>query len=510
MAQSRAGTGLPRRWPRRLLIGLNAFVAFCLLVTAVAYGYVRWKFGQIERIAGLECGILSCEEDPGDPKNWLLVGTDSRENVPDEDVEFLGTEKDAAGLRTDTMMVLRVDPRAAKAAILSIPRDLYVPIAGTTRVDRINTAVFPTTPAQRRTTTTRPRAGLAPPSTTTIPPETIKDGIPRLIATIRQNFELEINHYVEVDFIGFRSIVDAVGGVTMPFPAAARDKLSGLEIKTPGCIELDGDQALGFVRSRHLQTFESGKWRTDPTGDIGRIQRQQDFIRRTIRRAVSLGVLANPNNIRKLVNAGVDNVKLDEEVEQDDLVRLGKRFKSLQPDAVEMLTLPADDFRTRNGAAVLKLREAEAREILARFSAREPDAIPTGPVPNIPPGTVRVRVLNGSGIGGQGGKAALALQQAGFLTAGIGDADRFTYTKPVVRYGRGQKVKAQLLAAYVVGGATLQEDLSLRGVDLVLITGTGYGGVRAPGTAAPSTSTPPTTAATAKAADAKGDVGLNC
>lgn len=491
------------------------FVAVCLLATSVVYAYVRMKFGQIERIDNLTCAILSCEDDdPGDPQNWLLVGSDTRENIPEEEQFKFGTEQDAAGLRTDTMMVLRVDPRAAKAAILSIPRDLYVPIAGTNRTDRINTAVFPTTPAQRRVTSTTVRRGTrtsaTPPTSSTIPADKIEDGIPRLIATIRQNLDLEINHYVEVDFIGFRSIVDAVGGVTIAFPSASRDKLAGLNIKTPGCVELDGDQALSYVRSRHFETFESGRWRTDPTGDIGRIQRQQDFIRRTIRRAISLGVLANPNNIRKLIDAGVENVKLDAEIEQGDLITLGKRFKSLQPDTVDMLTLPADDIRTRQGAAVLRLRPAEAAEIIRRFESQgAPPA--TGPVPNIPPGTVRVRVLNGSGVGGQGSKTALELRQAGFLNAGIGDADRFTYTRSVVRYGRGQKLKAQLLAAYVVGGADIKEDLTLQGVDVVLITGSSYGGLRAPGAPAPTTVPSTTTTAPPKSATgAQGSVALNC
>lgn len=486
------------------------FVAFCLVATALAYGYVRWKFGQIDRVA-IGCVILSCEEeDPGDPRNWLLVGTDSRERVTAEDAKFLGTEEDSAGLRTDTMMVLRVDPRAAKAAILSIPRDLYVNIAGTSRIDRINTAVFPTTQAARKSTGTTARRSVSgvPATSSTIAAEKIEDGIPRLVATIRQTLDLEIHHYAEVDFIGFRSIVDAVGGVTMPFPAPARDKLSGLSIKSPGCIELDGDQALGFVRSRHLETFESGRWRTDPTADIGRIQRQQEFVRRTIRRAISLGVLANPNAIRKLVNAGVDNVKLDEEVEQDDIVKLAKRFKSLDSESVEMFTVPSDNYRTRQGAAVLRIRQSEADEILRQFQAREdPD---NGPIPNIPPSTVRVRVLNGTGVSGQGGKAALELKEAGFLTNGIGDADRYGYTKSLVRYGRGQKLKAQLLAAHVVGGADIKEDLSLQGVDVVLITGAGYEGVRAPGAPSPSTTAATSTTAPPAAPQAKGALELNC
>src|SRR5207302_4859912 len=119
----------------------------------------------------------------------------------------------------------------------------------------------------------------------------------------------------------------------IPFPAPARDKVTGLDVKTPGCISLNGDQALAYARSRHFQSFESGHWREDPTADLGRIRRQQDFIRRVVRKAISRGV-RNPIKMLGLVDQGVKFIQIDKAMSTKDIFNLGKRFRSLEPDAV--------------------------------------------------------------------------------------------------------------------------------------------------------------------------------
>jgi hypothetical protein len=158
---------------------------------------------------------------------------------------------------------------------------------------------------------------------------------------------------------------------------------------------------------------------------------------------------------------------------------LGKRFKSLEPEAVDMLTLPADNFRTAAGASVLKLRDTEARVIINRFNGvGEAPTTSSGPVPKIPPATVRVLVLNGTGVNGQAGQVQRQLTVAGFGTGGTGDARTYNNPTSSIRYGAGQLQKAQLLQAYIVGGAKLVLDNTLRGGDIQLIVGAGFGGVR--------------------------------
>ena len=171
-----------------------------------------------------------------------------------------------------------------------------------------------------------------------------------------------------------------------------------------------------------------------------------------------------------------------------------------------MLSLPTVDARI-GGADVLRLKQPEARQVIDHFLGRDAEAKPSEPggaaVPNIPPNRVRVRVLNGTGTDGQAGKAAQELQRVGFNLAGTGDADRYGYTEPVIRYGRGQQEKGELLKAYLGGAAEVQEDRTIQGVDLVLITGSELGEVRPPrqagaSTTAPTTKPPATTPAQPK------------
>lgn len=461
-----------RRWPRRVLVGANIFVAVCLVGAAGTYAYIRYRFGQIDK-PSFGCEVLrNCgDDDPGQPMNVLLVGSDSRANLSPEERRQFGTESRIGGQRSDTILILRADPRQRKAAIMAIPRDLAVPIAGSSSTvpQRINTA--------------------------------FEGGPERLITTIRQSLGIDIDHYAQLDFNGFRGVVDAVGGVTIYFPAPARDKLSGLDVRTPGCNELKGNEALSYVRSREYQYYESGRWRVDPTGDIGRIQRQQDFIRRVIRKASRAG--RNPVTLNSLVGTAVKNVKLDQSFSESDVLRLSKRFRSLEPDAVEMLSVPTVDAHVGD-ASVLRLKQPEAQQVIDHFLGRDVPAGRSQAVPNIPPNRVLVRVLNGSGIDGQAGQAAKALQGAGFNVAGTGDADGFRYAEPVIRYGRGQQDKAQLLKGYVSGAAKVEEDDTIQGVDLVLITGTDYRDIRPPSATASTSTTASTTPGVATPAQPRG------
>ena len=173
------------------------------------------------------------------------------------------------GERSDTIMVLRVDPVAKRVAILSFPRDLYVEIADGGGMSRINSAYE-------------------------------RDEPQRLANTIYDNFEIPIDHYIQVDFCAFKTLVDAVGGVAVPFEFPARDDNTGLNVPEAGCFTFDGEHALAYVRSRHYEYEDppgSGNWQTDPTSDLGRISRQQDFLRRTLAGLLDTGPL-NPRASR--------------------------------------------------------------------------------------------------------------------------------------------------------------------------------------------------------------------
>jgi LCP family protein required for cell wall assembly len=425
--------GRPHRWRRRLMIAGISFLVLAVLLTGAGYVYYRWRFSQIHKakINGLvaDSGVL----------NVLLVGSDTRANV-EGNTAFNDKSAPVVGQRSDTMMILHADTNSKKAAILSIPRDLYVPIAGTSGSNRINTAY--------------------------------DNGAQRLVDTIQQDLGIKINHYVSVDFVGFQSIVNSVGGVDIYVPAPARDKLSGLNIKAAGCAHLDGFQALAWARSRHFEEFEGGRWQTDPTGDLGRIQRQQDFIRRMLKKALAT---RNPFKVNQLIGIGIKNVTIDEHMSSSDILRLAGKFRSLNPDTVDMLTLPTTPFSTRLGglsAAVLRLKQPEAQGFIDRING-----VNQTPPPELRPESVRVRVLNGTGVTGQAGQVAVALQGPGFSIADRGDASG-KFTQSVIRYGSGAFDKAQLLQRYLQNGARLVSDPSLRTVDVALVVGSDYTGVR--------------------------------
>ncbi|HEX2850720.1 MAG TPA: LCP family protein [Acidimicrobiales bacterium] len=449
-----------RRWPRRLLIAANILVAVCIIGVAAGYGYLHYQFGRIDKIR-FGGGVLAQDDSSGAPMNVLLVGSDSRSDLTPEEAKNYGSASQVGGQRSDTIIVLRIDPKNEKAAMLSIPRDLWVQLANGKGNGRINSA--------------------------------FDNGAPSLVQTIGQNLGIDINHYVQVDFDGFKGIVEALGGVQIYSPAKARDKVTGLNIPNPGCVTLDGDQALAFVRSRHYEYQENGRWKTDPTGDLGRIQRQQDFIRRVLKKANSkakgLDVLA----LNKMVNTGIHYVKFDDALTTKDLTSLAKRFKSLDPEAVQMYTLPTVPANI-GGAAVLRLKQPDAQQVIDQFLEKAPAPAAASQNQEKPPAdlstsSVRVRVLNGSGAEGQARSVSSDLSNLGFNIAGIGEASSFTYDATEIRYGRGQRDKALLVQTKVKGDTKLVEDTTLRSVDVVVITGSKFGGVEG-GTPTSTTAAP--------------------
>jgi hypothetical protein len=282
-------------------------------------------------------------------------------------------------------------------------------------------------------------------------------------------------------------------------------------VPTAGCITLNGDQALAFARSRSYEYFESGRWRSDPTGDLGRIQRQQEFMRRMLRRAISQGA-RNPFKLNSLIGAitGHDYVTIDDTLSSKDLVNLGKRFKSLDPDQVEMLSLgQATTPANVGGASVLLPKAGDVRDIIDKFLGVDAAAQPTA-VPKIAPNLIRVRVLNGSGYSGQASKVATGLKDAGFNVADTGDAHNFTYNQTEIRYGTGQKDKALVLQSYVQGGAKIVQDTTIQGVDLIITSGTTFAGIKAAPSASTTTTTAPATTATTKPASKGAPAQLAC
>jgi LCP family protein required for cell wall assembly len=264
----------------------------------------------------------------GTGTNYLIVGSDSREGVDADDPNAgaIVGEGAPSGQRSDTMLVLRI--AGDHATMLSIPRDLYVTVAETGNKGRINAAY--------------------------------NGGPRRLIQTVKDNLGIPVNRYIEVDFVTFAKLVDAVGGVTIEFPNPAFDDNSGLYIEQAGPVQLDGTQALAYVRSRHYTEMIDGKPHTDPTGDLGRVVRQQQFLRAVLSKA---GASRNPVTVMKIANSLVGGLRIDDKMGMFTAMRFAWRMGRLHPESVP---LPVDPV-TIGGAAVLKLRGGEADAVLAQF-----------------------------------------------------------------------------------------------------------------------------------------------
>lgn len=280
-----------------------------------------------------------------DAENFLLTGSDNGACTSPNSATSGGIgDRTSFGERSDTIMIIRIDPSSKQAAILSFPRDLWVNIADTTRQNRINSAFQSTDPN-------------------------------RLVATIKENFDIPVDHYVNINFCAFKEIVTAVDGVKVPFLYPTRDKKTGFNVATPGCINFDGDTALAYVRSRSGYRYfdpTTQEWREDPTGDLGRIKRQQDFLRRSMQRALDKGSksLSVANN---LLNAALKNVITDDELTPRGMLTLAQAMRDLNTQTISTYTIDSYPKRIGDMSVLIPSLKTDAmQEVLAIFQGRSP------------------------------------------------------------------------------------------------------------------------------------------
>ena len=211
--------------------------------------------------------------------NYLIVGSDSRAFVHDQvAADHFGTPKNQPENLADVIMIAHVDPNApGKGFLVSIPRDTWVTITGHSPA-KINSA--------------------------------FNYGATTLIKTIQDTFNFKINHYLKLDFATFTDVVDAIGKVHIFFPAAAYDKKTGLDIKTPGCVALDSFQALAYARSREYHYKTASGYALEGSADLGRIRRQQYFIRSLAQEAIKAGA-RNPFTAKRLVEKIFPHLEVD-------------------------------------------------------------------------------------------------------------------------------------------------------------------------------------------------------
>jgi len=247
-------------------------------------------------------------------QNFLIVGSDANACV-DPNSRWAGAAdpgRENIGSRSDTIMVMRVDPVSRQAAVLSFPRDLWVKIPGRAK-SRINAAY-------------------------------IKNDPTLLSQTLYDNFGINVDHYIQVDFCAFKRIVDAVGGVTVPFSTRVLDKNVGLDLAA-GCHTFSGDEALAYVRSRHLRWMdENGKTHEDGTSDLGRISRQQDFLRRTLQAALNKGIF-DPAVARALIVSLQKDIVTEAGFTVNDMLEFAGVLRDVDPGSIRTYQIEGKPVR---------------------------------------------------------------------------------------------------------------------------------------------------------------------
>ncbi len=268
-----------------------------------------------------------------DATNILLIGSDSRADLPDAQKAGFGQ---VGGHRSDTIIVLRMSRDGKIAALLSFPRDTYVHLSGQNKNDRINSAYA--------------------------------KGVNSLVRTVQENFNVPITHVAEIDFSGFQQIVGTIGGVEICFDHPARDKVTNLNVKTEGCQTLNKTQATAYVRSRHYEQLINGQWVSDGRGDIGRVKRQQQFIKQVMQKVIASGG-RNPIQAQALISDLKSAITLDKTWGLTELFGTAKTFSSFEPNALQNFTLPTSPANI-DGKAVLRVSREQASLMVAKFGTR--------------------------------------------------------------------------------------------------------------------------------------------
>jgi LCP family protein required for cell wall assembly len=416
------------RWLKRVFVGL-------LVLANVGVFFVYWQLRTIESAvvesadtipaAAFDRSLTETPSDSAEPVTFLVIGSDSREGLSD-----LTNFGPAGGQRADVIMLIQIHPDTGTAEMLSLPRDLWVEIPGHGR-NKINAAF-----------------GFG--------------GAPLMVETVVKETGIAVNHYVEVDFVGFQAIVDELGGVPINFPFPARDSKSGLRVDA-GVQVLDGRQALAFARSRSYQELQGGSWTSVDANDIGRTRRQQQLIFSIIR------TVARPSSIPELgsiVESFAQHLTIDSRLAEGSMIELAWRMRGVRPDNINAATLPTYTDSV-NGASIERRLEPDAEQMLASFRTGQNLVSSSEPL--------RISVLNGNGIEGSAGAWSAYLEAAGFDVASVGDAEQKNFGVTTILV-RPEDVQRGTLILDALGFGVVEVGTLSAGIDALVVVGADVSG----------------------------------
>ena len=300
----RAPRSQSRKWVYRGLIAVGLVVV--LVVGGVVADY--YYLGSL-----VHRKVVKSLQTVGATENILLIGSTTRCGLAVQNIAYGLCSQGVTGVNSDIDMIVHLNPATGTVSLLSIPRDLFVPNARIIGANKIDAALY--------------------------------EGPSQLVTAIEEDFGIPINHYVELNFDTFASVVDAVGGVYMDFPVPIYDKESGLNIERPGCYLLNGVRSLELVRARHLQiqpnpsNHQPSTWPQEGLSDLARIRRTHEFLRVIASKLAARG-LGNPLTDQSIATSVLPNLTVDSGFSESHMVGLAQRFAHTNINKILQLTYP--------------------------------------------------------------------------------------------------------------------------------------------------------------------------
>lgn len=339
-AQTRLQEKKQRRIERSIKIGRIVAVVLAALIflgVGTAWGAKTWfnsKFTEVSALDENSADIKDAGAQAGD-QNFLIAGSDTRAGATAG--ENVGSADDVQGARADTIMLAHIPADRQRVVMISFPRDLEISRPACNRFDVAkNDYSAEVVPAAEKVKLNTAFA----------------IGGPRCLTKWTQQLTgMKINHFVGIDFGGFKDMVDAVHGVTVQVDKPIKDSVLGMVISQTGPVTISGDQALSFVRARHVIG--------DPTSDYGRIKRQQEFIKALMQKVMSQGVMTSPAQLSSFVTAFA-KATFGDNIGVDQMLTLAQSMKGLDPSKVNFLTAPTTGESNSRGNEVLVDSKAAA------------------------------------------------------------------------------------------------------------------------------------------------------
>ncbi len=434
-----------RKLKRRAFIGLIIFLVLILVMVGSAFGYYEYITSKIKHITvqGMH-GTTNVAQ----PENILLVGNNSRCALNGQQASQFGSCSQVGGARSDVLMVVHLNPANHTAYLLSIPRDLFVPLynfAGTAagRLDHAKVDAA------------------------------LNNGPSQLVAAVEEDFGIPISHYVSLNFDTFQGVVNDLGGINMYFPTEVKDYYSNLSVNQTGCLHLNGTQALALVRARHMYYMQNGQWLYDGNGDISRITRNHLFLK-----ALAAEVrpqLTNPFTDNALLNSLLPNLQVDQNFSVSDMVSLVLAFKDVSLGSIPTETLAtvaegSFDYKNANFGSVLFPVQPAESQVISQFLGYTPGQ-------NIVPNSFSLQVLNGTGAYNAATNVASSLTADGFNITSAGNqvipstSYGSTALESTVYYKPGFEAQAEKLMSNLSGTVIMGQEDQGYTADVTLVVG---------------------------------------